>query len=441
MLVHQRPEIVDQPRAHRRTVFQQPLFFNDLHVFDCRHRPGGAAAKGGDIAEIVHLVGRIVLEHLEHLFGGDADGNRRIARGHALGHGDEIRLDAVMLIAEPLGSGAPDPADHLVDMQQDVVFAADLLHPLPVAFGRGDDAAAGGHRLKAERAHGVGAFAQDHLFDQVGRRHAEVTPGQVAQPQLFLAVFHAMGHHHETRGEGAVLRGPLALTARRHGCKGAAVIVAVAVEDLVFLAAIFLVGDLAHHLEGLLVGLGPGIGVIDPAHPRHFVDQHLGEFSGRDRAGNGGEIIELHQLFGHRIDDPLAPIADIYGPHRAGYRVEIFLAVLVPDPHAAPLDNHPGVIFLQHLVLKQVVPDMGLVSLDDIGKIVGGGFAVHGGLLSAIGVEKTGPCHKAPVWRGKIGPVVGMIYIQNAGPGRLPGTSCAPVNGFVTILAKFSLLW
>jgi putative spermidine/putrescine transport system permease protein len=139
------------------------LFLDDRHVLERRRRPRGAAAEGRDVAEVVHRIG-VVLEHLEHLLGRHHAGDRGIARGHALGHRHEIGLDPVMLIAEPF-AGAAHAADDLVDMQQDVVFAADLLHARPIALGRGDDAAAGGHRLKAQRAHGVGPFAQDHLLD------------------------------------------------------------------------------------------------------------------------------------------------------------------------------------------------------------------------------------------------------------------------------------
>ena len=88
------------------------------------------------------------LEHVEHPLGGDAAGDGGVAGGDAFGHGHEVRFDPVVLIAEPF-PGAAHAADNLVDVKQDVVFAADLLHPIPVA-GRGrDDAAARGDATEA----------------------------------------------------------------------------------------------------------------------------------------------------------------------------------------------------------------------------------------------------------------------------------------------------
>ena len=69
-----------------------------------------------------------------------------------------------MLIAEPL-SRAADTAYDLVDMQQDIVFAADFLNRWPVSVRRRDDAAAGGYGLQDNGADRIGAFAQDDVFD------------------------------------------------------------------------------------------------------------------------------------------------------------------------------------------------------------------------------------------------------------------------------------
>ena len=154
-------------------IAQQVLVFDDAHVLDRRSRTGGAATKGRDVAEIVHRIRGVVFEHVKDFLGGDHAGNRRIARGHAFGHGHEVRLDAVLLVSEP-GAGSANAADNLVDMQQDVVFLADFLHALPVALGRFDYAAACGDRLKAQGANGVGAFAQDDLFDLIRGPFAKV---------------------------------------------------------------------------------------------------------------------------------------------------------------------------------------------------------------------------------------------------------------------------
>ena len=165
-------------------------------------RTCGAATKGRDVAEVVQLVIGVVLEVLKDFLGGDHAGNRRVTRGHAFGHGHEVGLDAVMLVAEPFGAGAAHAAHNFVDVQEDVVLFADLLNTLPVALGRFDNTTTCGYRLKAERAYGFGAFAQDDLFDLVRSGDAKVAARQMLEAQLVLAVFHAVGTRTKSGAKG-----------------------------------------------------------------------------------------------------------------------------------------------------------------------------------------------------------------------------------------------
>ena len=98
----------------------------------------------------------------------------------------------------------------------------------------------------------------------------------------------------------------------------------------------------------------------------------------RDGAGGIGEIVHLHQLVAHRIGDALAAVADIDRPHAARDRIEKLFAGGVPDPHAAPFDDHPRVDRLERLVLDEMVPEMGAVGFDDVAEIVGPRVYVHG---------------------------------------------------------------
>ncbi len=282
-----------------------------------------------------------------------------------------------MLIAEP-GAGAPDAADNLVDMQEDVVFAANLLHAGPVARRRGDDATTGGDRFEAERADSVGAFGQDHLFNRIGGGDAIFLALEIP----LRAVFKAMRHTHETGGIGTILRIALILPTRRETGNRGAVVIAVAVEDFMLFAAITLVRDLADHFKGLLIRLGTGVGVVDPAHSRHFRDQLFREKRAGDRARGACEIGQFDELVAHRVGDAFAAIAHVHGPDAARHAVEMLLALLVPDTHAAPLDDDAGIGLgvgaAPGRVLNQVMPDMRAVGLDHVGNVVVAKFAVHG---------------------------------------------------------------
>ena len=357
VLVLQRRQVLHQPRAHLQRVVQKALVFDDPHILDCRSGPRGTAAKRRDVAEIGQGIGGVILEHLEHRLGGHRAGNRRVARRHALGHRDEIRLHPVMLIAEP-GPGAPDAADHFVDVQQDVVAFADLLHPLPIANRRRDHAAARRHRFQHQRAHRIGTLAQDHLFNRIRRALAVVFHIPL------LAVFQAMRHFDKARREGPVLHRALLLACRGQRGDRGAVIIAVAVEDLVLAATVMAMRDLAHHLVDLLVRFRARVGIVDPGEPRHFFDQLLREHRTGDRARRACKIIQLDQLVAHRIGDADPTVAHVDRPHPARHRVKMLAALDVPDPDALAFNHHPRIDGFERFVLDQVVPDMGAVRFD-----------------------------------------------------------------------------
>ena len=139
------------------------------------------------------------------------------------------------------------------------------------------------------------------------------------------------------------------------------------------LAAVFLVRDLADHLERLLVRLGAGVGVVDAGHARHPLGQFLGETRAGDGAGGAREIGHLQKLVADGIGDAFAPVSDVHGPDAARDGVEMFLAGRVPDAHALAFDHDARVDRFERLVLDQVVPDMGAIGLDHVGDIVRNG--------------------------------------------------------------------
>jgi len=207
-----------------------------------------------------------------------------------------------------------------------------------------------------------------------------------------------MRHPDKAGGIRPVLRATLVLaTGRQAGDRGA-VIIAVAIEDLVLLAAVALVGDLADHLEGLFIGLGAGVAVIDPAHARHLVKQRLGEVRARHGPGGAGEIVQLDQLVAHRIGNALAAVADVDRPDAARNRVEQAGAVLIPDVDALALDDDPRIGGLEGFVLGQMMPDVGLVGLDNTADIICAQSAIHGVTFCFRGQETTadGPGEAGP---------------------------------------------
>ena len=354
-----------QVSALFQDVVQQAFFLDDANVFQTRRRASRAAAKGGNVAEVIHRIVRVFLEHVEHFFRGHGAGNRSIARRHAFGHGHEIRLNAIILIAKP-GAGAAQTTDHFVDMQQDIVFLTNLLHPLPIAFGRGDHTTTSGYRFQHDRTDGFRAFAQDHVFNRVGRRDAIAFGIRV-----LVAVLRTMGHRNKARRKGAVLRCPLRLARGGQGGDRGAVVVALAIQDLVFDAAVFLVRDLAYHLVNLLVGFRPRVGIINPAHPRHLGQQLFGKQRAGDRPGRACEIVQLDQLVAHRIGNAFTPVTDIDGPHTARHRIQKLAPLGVPDMDALAFDNDQRVLRFVFLVGRKVMPDMGAVGLDHPFQIVG----------------------------------------------------------------------
>ena len=79
----------------------------------------------------------------------------------------------------------------------------------------------------------------------------------------------------------------------------------------------------------------------------------------------------------HGFGDGFAAVADVYCPDAAGHGIQPFLAVLVPNTHAFALDNNARVVLFEHLVLEQVVPNVGLICRDDSGQVVVEVIAIH----------------------------------------------------------------
>ena len=136
---------------------------------------GDGAARGmSRVRERVHpaFARRHAVDDVAHRVG-DADAAERdVAAGDALGELHDVRLDAVVLQPEP-AAGAAEAGDHFVGDEQHVVARADLADAREVVRGRDDDAAGALDRLGDERGDRIGAFAQDGVFERIGRGDAE----------------------------------------------------------------------------------------------------------------------------------------------------------------------------------------------------------------------------------------------------------------------------
>ena len=271
-----------------------------------------------------------------------------------------------MLVAEPF-AGSAEAADHFVDDQQQAVLLADFGQGFVVAFGRHDDAAASGDGLDDHGTHGVRIFLLHHGFKLAGEFFAQVGgAGGVGR-----TVFGAGREFHEAGGEGAVLVLAFFLAAGAQRGDGGAVVVAVAVDDLVFLAAVLELGNLADDLEGLFIGFGTGVGKIHAAHAGHLLNQFFGELDGGDVAEAVGKVAELHELVAHGLDQGFVAVTEVDRPDAAGNGIQILFAVDVLDPHALAFDKNSGIGFFKDFVLGEVMPDVFFVVGDQFSGIKG----------------------------------------------------------------------
>ena len=91
----------------------------------------------------------------------------------------------------------------------------------------------------------------------------------------------------------------------------------------------------------------------------------------------------------------------------------MLFALDVPNAQALAFDNDPGVDGFKGFVLDQVMPDMGPVSLDHAGGVIGVAHRVHGGILAGIRTGRANPpeAESRLLWsvrcpgRSSIGPV------------------------------------
>ena len=364
VVVEQLPQAVLQVGPHRAAVLDQVLVLDDAQVLERGREPDGAAAVGADVPEVVEPVARIAQEPVEHLAAHRRRGDRGVGTRHALGHRHDVRDEVVVLEPEHRPR-APEPAHDLVDDQYDVIVVADLADNGIIFLDRRNDPPARGDRLEDHGPHRVRPLLLDRVAE--GARALDVAV-RIRLPEG-TAVAHRVRNPRESVREGPVGLLALLLSAGGEAGDGRAVVVAVPVQDL-RLAAPVQVGDLAHHLDRLLVGLGAAVGEEDVIQAVQPLGQRARILGGRDRADHARVVRQPRQLL---VDDPrdaLPPVADVHAPDAARGPVQVLLPVDVPDARAAPLHEHLRILRLEDAVLEQVVPEVLAVLLDDVLDVV-----------------------------------------------------------------------
>ena len=140
---------------------------------------GDAGGTGDGVAAVraAHRAGQALVPQL--LAGGD--GGQRIARGDALGDGHDVRLDAVVLVAEPLAGAAHAGLD-LVDDEAGADLVGDGAQVAHELGGRHDEAALALDGLDDDGGDVVAVdLGAQHAADVVERVGGRVLAGRRAE--------------------------------------------------------------------------------------------------------------------------------------------------------------------------------------------------------------------------------------------------------------------
>ena len=230
-------------------------------------------------------------------------------------------------------------------------FFADFGNGFKIAVRGHNDAAARRDGLQNDSAHGVGVFLLHHGFQFAGKLFTQI----LGAFGIGRTVGQAGGKFHKTGGKGPVLLAAFFLPAGAQGADGGAVVVAGAVDDLVFFAAVLELRNLAYHFEGFFVGFGAAAGNIDPRKTGHVRKQLFRKINGRLGTAAGRIKGQLFHLLGSGIDDALPPVAHVDAPDAARSGVQIFLAVQICkiQPLAFHRD-HGRIALMQHQMVPYV---------------------------------------------------------------------------------------
>ncbi|CUR59731.1 hypothetical protein NOCA2670019 [metagenome] len=338
-----------------------------------RHRGGDRVTAPG---VAVHEGVVALEERLHQPVGGDHGAQRGVARGDALGAGDDVGLVAVALGGEHVTETA-EGADDLVADQEDVVLVADLTDPLEVAGRRRETAAGVLHGLEEDRSDRVGAFELDGLGDPVGRPQAEgLFVVLVDRGAVEVGV-----RHPEGRGDQGLEGGLHAGDARdRQGPLRGAVVGDGAADDLVLGRLAGELEVLLRELPGRLDGLSAPGGEEDSVEVAGgVVGDSLGQLDGA-RVGVGPERVEGHRggLLGGGLRELGAAVAQLVD-EQPTETVQVALAVGVVDVGTLTADDDRHIRGVVGRVAGEVHPQ---VILGGLLQVVVVGVLIHTSIVT-----------------------------------------------------------
>ena len=278
-----------------------------LALDEAEHRdPDGAPDGMGAVGVGVHPGGVRRVHDVRDLVA-DADAaEREVTRGDRLGELDHVRLHPPVLEAEH-PSGAPEPRDHLVGDEEDVVLVADLADAREVVVLRDDHAARPLHGFGDEHGHRVGAFAENRLLELVRGRDSLAHPLRCP-----VAVGVGRGDVHEARHPGLEHRPVCGDSGCGHRGQGDPVVAPLARDDLGLVRLAPKLPVVAGHLEVAVARFAAAGGEIEAVDVRiGDGGEALGELD-RTRVGAPripGCIGKLRHLRGGRIHQLPASVA------------------------------------------------------------------------------------------------------------------------------------
>jgi hypothetical protein len=342
-------EPLEQVGAHTPGVLHQTLPLDDVEI---RHRRGaaGGVVVVGEPEHQGQPRGHAVAKRLVDGVGDHGGRERQVAGGDPLGQGQQVRAQVPVLHPEP-APGASERGDHLVEDQQHVVSATDLLDLREVVGRRRDDSAGSHHGLHHEGGDRLGSLTPERLLQVGGAGQAAARVGAAELAAV------AIGRGHVEVARVRLRQGVVGGDAGgADGGPGRPVVGPAARHDS------RLAGVAAHRVveprqpEGGLVGLAPAGAEEDVAQPP------VGGQQPRQAPGQPGRRLaaevpergvvgQLAHLGGHRLGDLGAPVPHV-DVEEAREAVHHGAAVGQLELDAAATPEDPGALAL---VLRELV--------------------------------------------------------------------------------------